>query len=220
MFRMCRRWAGFALLLLLLMGCGPALQVQQTAHPPVSTPQPSATPGNSNLSLDVPSLPTATPTPRPTATRAPTPTSGSNPPATSLSEQLEQQLFALINHDRSVQGLYPYVLNSTLSAGARLHSVKMSGCGLSHQCPGEPNPCQRVTNEGISWTSCGENVGYTSPYPSAWGGVQGIEKDMLDEQPPDDGHRLNLLSTSYHRIGVGIYIDARGYVWITEDFAS
>jgi uncharacterized protein YkwD len=137
-----------------------------------------------------------------------------------LSGQLEQRLFALINQDRAVQGLSRYVLSGTLSAGARLHSVKMSRCGLSHRCPGELDPCQRVSAEGIVWTSCGENVGYTSPSPTAWGGVQGIERAMLAEHPPADGHRLNLLSSSFHRIGVGISIDARGYVWITEDFAS
>lgn len=214
------RWTGLGLLLLLLAGCGSTLQARQSAPLSVSVPSPTATPGSPHLSLEVPALPTATPMPRPTATHSTSPGNGSSPPAAGLSGQLEQQLFALINQDRAAQGLYPYVLNITLSTGARLHSVRMSSCGMSHQCPGEPDPCQRVTNEGISWTSCGENVGYTSPYPSAWGGVQGIEKAMLDEQPPDDGHRLNLLSSSYHRIGVGIYIDARGYIWITEDFAS
>jgi len=220
MARTFRHWAAFGLLLLLLVGCGSTSQAPQAAPLSVSAPPPTATPGSSHLSLDVPALPTATGASRPTTSPSPSPTSGSNPPARSLSGQLEQQLFVLINQDRAVQGLYPYALNATLSTGARLHSVKMSSCGMSHQCPGEPDPCQRVTNEGISWTSCGENVGYTSPYPSAWGGVQGIEKAMLDEQPPNDGHRLNLLSSSYHRVGVGIYIDARGYIWITEDFAS
>jgi uncharacterized protein YkwD len=177
-----------------------------------------ATPGDSQGSLDVPALPVATA--KPTAARSPSPIGGAKPPATSLSGQLEQRLFALINQDRAVQGLYQYMLSSTLSAGARLHSVKMSSCGLSHRCAGELDPCQRVQAEGIVWTSCGENVAYTSPSPTAWGGAQGIERDMLAEQPPDDGHRLNLFSSSFHRIGVGLFIDARGYVWITEDFAS
>ncbi len=91
---------------------------------------------------------------------------------------------------------------------------------MQHQCPGEPDPAQRISNEGISWTSCGENIGYTSPNPTSWAGVQKIDQQMLNEQPPDDGHRQNLLNTSYQRVGVGIYVDARGLVWITEDFAS
>jgi uncharacterized protein YkwD len=217
MLSVCRRLAGWGLLLLLLSGCGSA---GQAVHLP-GTPATSGAPaGSSGVSVDVPTLPAANANPDPTAGHASPPAGHSSPPATSVSGQLAQQLFALINRDRAAQGVYLYVLSSTLSAGARAHSVKMSGCGLSHQCPGEPSPCQRLTNEGISWTICGENVGYTSPYPTAWGGVQRIEQAMLAEQPPNDGHRLNLLSASFHRIGVGVSIDVRGYVWITEDFAN
>lgn len=211
MLRMDRRLAGWGLLLLLLAGCGFAGQSGQATHLS-GTPTTSGGPtGSTGISLTVPPLP---------AGHASPPAARSTPPASSVSEQLAHQLFALINRDRAAQGLFLYVLNSTLSAGARAHSVKMSSCGLSHQCPGELGPCQRVTDEGISWTNCGENVGYTSPYPTAWGGVQRIEQAMLAEQPPDDGHRLNLFSSSFHRIGVGVSIDARGYVWITEDFAN
>lgn len=216
MLKVCRCWLGLGLLLLLLPGCGSTGQLHRAGSPSGSVSTPTAPPGDPGNVLDVPALPAATAQPEPTATRARSP----KPPATSLSGQVEQRLFALINRDRAAEGLFLYVLSGTLSTGARLHSVKMSGCGLSHQCPGEPSPCQRVTSEGIVWTSCGENIGYTSPYPTAWGGVQGIEQDMLAEQPPNDGHRLNLFSSSFHRIGVGIFIDARGYVWITEDFAS
>jgi len=216
MLRMDRRLAGWGLLLLLLTGCGFAGQTGQATHHSGAR----APAGSSGISLTVPTLPAAHANPDPTAGHTSPPAARSSPPASSASGQLAQQLFALINRDRAAQGLFLYVLNSTLSAGARTHSVKMSSCGLSHQCPGEPDPCQRVTDEGISWTTCGENVGYTSPYPTAWGGVQRIEQAMLAEQPPDNGHRLNLLSPSFHRIGVGVSIDARGYVWITEDFAN
>jgi uncharacterized protein YkwD len=233
------------LLLVLLAGCGTATnQNQQVAS--VANPALTTTPNSPDSALLIPAQPTPTPspTPKPTtiphpvSTRPPAPPSGSGggsnsggggdgsptptpPPAPSGASQLEQQLFALINSDRAAQGLYPYVLNSTLSGGARQHSVVMSGsCGMNHQCPGEPDSCTRETNEGISWTSCGENIGYTGPNPTDWAGVQGIEQDMLNEQPPNDGHRLNLLSSSYHRVGVGIIIDSKGLVWITEDFAS
>src|SRR5207249_342406 len=109
---------------------------------------------------------------------------GTPPPTTGQESELEQQLFALINKDRADQGLYPYTSDTTLAKGARLHSWNMAHCGLTHACPGEPDPCQRVTNEGVHWTSCGENVGYTSPYPTASEAVQKIEQDMLNEPPP------------------------------------
>ncbi|HZS75263.1 MAG TPA: CAP domain-containing protein [Ktedonobacteraceae bacterium] len=154
------------------------------------------------------------------------PTNSTNTPPsstpTSLETQLEQQLFNLINSDRAKNGLPAYTRNTTLDSGARQHSIKMSQCGLSHQCPGEPAPCDRVTQEGVTWNYCGENVGEYGPVnaSTAWNGVQALETAMLNEKPPDDGHRRNLLSTNFHHIGIGIYIDAKGTLWLTEDFTN
>lgn len=238
MRRIC--WYVLALLLLCaLAGCGPFDENQNQAA--VNSPSPFATKVDGNVLQPVQTMPdptatvtatatttataTATPSPAPTAQPTARPTTstqggGSTSPVTSLEQQLQQQLFALINQDRASQGLSAYTLNSTLNGGALLHSKKMSSCGMSHQCPGEADPCQRISAEGIAWTSCGENVGYTSANPTDWSGVQKIEQAMLAEQPPDDGHRRNLLSTSFHRIGIGIYIDSGGLVWLTEDFTN
>jgi hypothetical protein len=41
------------------------------------------------------------------------------------------------------------------------------------------------------------------------------------EKPPDDGHRLNILTTSRNIVGVVILIDQQhGILWLTEDFAQ
>ena len=88
-------------------------------------------------------------------------TSSSNMSGTE--NQLAQQLFNQINSDRATQGLPAYTWNETLVKGAYQHNVTMTttGCGLAHQCPSEPTPCERVTNEGLTWQTCGENIGYT-----------------------------------------------------------
>jgi uncharacterized protein YkwD len=136
--------------------------------------------------------------------------------------QLTQQLFNQINSDRAAQGLPAYTWDDKIATVSRQHSVTMGqGCGLSHQCSGEPDPCQRLSNAGIQWMACGENVGYTTPTPDAWSAVKtNIEQGMLSEQPPNDGHRRNLLSASIHRIGIGTYIDSKGIIWVTEDFTN
>jgi uncharacterized protein YkwD len=217
------------LLLLLLAACGTVSQQVNSSSPSILMPDSTAVITNAKLPNRGADQITVTPGARPTLpvkgntpVKSSTPARGGNsfPPVTSVESQLEQQLFNLINQDRaSLAGLPAYVLNSTMSNGALLHSWKMASCGLSHQCPGEAAPCQRVSNEGISWTTCGENVGDGSSIPSAWAVVQAIEQDMLNEPPPA-GHRKNLLSKSFQRIGVGIYIDAGGNVWITGDFAD
>ena len=47
-----------------------------------------------------------------------------------------------------------------------------------------------------------------------------LTQDMLNEKPPDDGHRLNLLSSTFGRIGIAIYRGSDGTVWMTQDFAN
>ena len=39
-------------------------------------------------------------------------------------------------------------------------------------------------------------------------------------RPPNDGHRRNILSSTFTVVGVDIYLDpAHGRLWLTEDFA-
>jgi uncharacterized protein YkwD len=43
---------------------------------------------------------------------------------------------------------------------------------------------------------------------------------MLNEKPPDDGHRLNILSSSFAPIGIAVYRSSSGTVWLTQDFSN
>lgn len=163
----------------------------------------------------------------PTSSPPNTPTTGSGlapygppPPMTAEETQLTQQLFALINQNRASIGLYPFVWNDTLEAGARLHSWNMIHCGFSHTCPNGEDQCVRIANEGFAgYTDCGENIGLAGPYPTAWGGVYNVQESMWNE-PPTGWHRIHLTSTTLHRIGVGIVVDSRGWIWFTEDMVS
>ncbi len=133
---------------------------------------------------------------------------------------LGQQMFTLINNDRSAQGLSPLNWDATLAAGARAHSDLMAaGCGLQHQCPNEADPGTRITNEGVSWTSWGENAGYYGGDFDYSNDLQQIEQSMINEGP-GGGHYDNIMSTSFQNVGVGVSIDANGYVWVTEDFVQ
>ena len=145
---------------------------------------------------------------------------GPPPPMTAEEMQLTQQLFALMNSDRATRGLYPFIWNSTLAAGARLHSWNMIHCGFSHTCPDGLDQCTRIANEGFAgFTDCGENIGLAGPYPTAWGGVYAVQESMINE-PPTGWHRIHLTSTTLHRVGVGIVVDSRGWIWFTEDMVS
>jgi uncharacterized protein YkwD len=129
-------------------------------------------------------------------------------------------LFNLINHDREVRGLYPFVWNATLAGGARLHSWNMYHCGFSHTCPDGLNQCSRIANEGFAgFTDCGENIGLAGPSNPPWANIYAVQESMVNE-PPTGWHRIHLTSTTLHRIGVGLYIDPNGWVWFTQDMLS
>jgi len=150
------------------------------------------------------------------------PTQATTMPAstpTSQERQLATYVFGLINHDRAAKGLPPYMWSNALAGGARLHNLRMVANGqLSHQTPGEPDLGTRITNDGIQWSAVGENIGQAS-YPDPQQGVLAIHQGMMAEQPPNDGHRQNILSTSFKLVGIDVLIDSKNQVWLTEDFA-
>ena len=136
-----------------------------------------------------------------------------------------QQVLALINQARSAAGLPPLTVTAGLVASSSAHDMTMAdGCGLSHQCPGEPPIGARETAAGVSWTAAGENIGEGGPVPDTTAAIArmavGLTQDMLNERPPDDGHRLNILSTAYTHIGIAVHRDPAGTVWLTQDFSN
>ncbi len=141
-------------------------------------------------------------------------------PASSEAQQLSPQLFQLINQERAACGLPPFLWNNTLASGALLHSWNMAHCGFSHYCPDGSMPYQRIANEGFAGLSdCGESIGLAGSYPTAWAGVYSVQESMAHE-PLGGWHRIHLFSTTLHRIGIGIYVDSRGWPWFTEDMVS
>lgn len=181
----------------------------------ITTIAPTATP-SATVTVKPTPVKTTPPKPAPT-TKAPAPPTGSATAA--------QQVLALINQTRAQQGLPAYTITTGLDNSAAAHTqVMASGCGLSHQCPGEPALGTRETDAGVQWSAAGENIGDGGPESNTSAAIAqmavGLTQDMINEQPPDDGHRLNILSTSFHHIGIVVYRDSSGTVWMTQDFSN
>ena len=135
------------------------------------------------------------------------------------------QVLALINQARSQNGLPALTFSDGLNTSAAKHNLLMAqGCGLSHQCPGEPAIGDRETAAGVHWTSAGENIGEEGPISDDTSAIAqaavALTQDMLNEQPPDDGHRKNILSSSFAHIGIAVYRGSSGTVWLTQDFSN
>jgi len=149
---------------------------------------------------------------------------GSQAQGTGEEQQFAQRLFKQINQDRAANNLPPLAWEDRLERSAHQHNLVMAaGCGLMHQCSNESGLGTRISNQGVQWQTVGENIGEGGPIYSndaAWTIVSMIHQSMMAEKPPDDGHRQNLLSKDFHRIGISIFIDAQNTLWLTEDFAN
>ena len=144
-------------------------------------------------------------------------TPASTPSATE--NQIAQAVFQAINQSRADNGLAPLKWDTALVNSAHQHNLAMQAANtLSHQLPGEANLGARETQQGINWTFAAENIGVTTDQSE--NGALALHQAMMNEKPPDDGHRQNILTTVGTLVGVSILIDQQhGELWLTEDFA-
>ncbi|MCK7627683.1 CAP domain-containing protein, partial [Streptomyces sp. RS10V-4] len=155
--------------------------------------------------------------------QAPAP-SGTPAPPTAAAPDAVEQVLGMINQARAAHGLPPYSLTAGLNRSATRHNTAMdNGCGLSHQCPGEAPLGDRETAAGVHWGAAGENIGRASAGPDARQiatAAVGLTQAMLDEKPPNDGHRQNILSSAFTHIGIAVHRNPNGTVWLTQDFSD
>jgi uncharacterized protein YkwD len=208
-------WIASMLSLALMLGaCGssqPGGSLSQAGGTYRPTPA-RLTPGSS------PSASNPSPTKRP-ATATPTSRGSSPSHPTVLEQQIAQAVYQAINADRAAAGLSPLAWNSSLAAGAYTHSLLMSDDNqLAHQLPREPAIGSRVSQDGVKWTWCGENIGETSDTSAS--GALNLHQMMMAERPPNDGHRQNILSDNFTLVGIAVVIDSSHQLWLTEDFAN
>jgi uncharacterized protein YkwD len=127
----------------------------------------------------------------------------------------EQQLFSLINQDRTQNGLAPLVANPTIFNIARGAPHQVCGNGqtfngraedmierqyFAHQIP----PCNQyvwpvLTSYGIQWSSVGENIAWNTYSPQATS-VDQANTSFMNSAP----HRANILG-NYNQVGVGAW---------------
>ena len=112
----------------------------------------------------------------------------------------EQAMLALVNGERVKRGLKPLELDERLSEAARQHDRAMLAGGyFSHVDPDGATPADRLDAAGIDYATMGENLALAPDVA--------IAHDGLMNSP---GHRANILSADFRKIGIGV-IDAGVY---------
>ncbi len=122
----------------------------------------------------------------------------------------EQEMFAMVNTERVNQGLEKLSFEPHLRDLAREHSNDMFQRGyFSHYTPEGLSPFDRMDKAGITYLSAGENLALA---PSTQLAMQGLMNSP--------GHRANILSPQFHKIGIGV-IDGGIYGQMyTQEFTN
>ncbi|NOD34890.1 MULTISPECIES: CAP domain-containing protein [unclassified Ruegeria] len=143
----------------------------------------------------------------------------------STASQIEQEMLALINAERTSRGLTPLQLETQLNDSSEDHSSWMLDTDtFSHTGQGGSSATQRVQDAGFdlsgSWRT-GENIAWQSER-----GEPGISDDVAqlhENLMNSPGHRANILNPDFEYVGIGIETgDMQGFdaVMVTQNFAA
>lgn len=162
--------------------------------------------------------------PLPSAEAAPVTTAAVPPaPATTFAYTNHKDwalaVFDQLNGERAKNGLPALRWSDKLYYSAHRHNLQMGQANtLSHQLPGEESLGTRITY-WYAWSAVGENVAWNGRRTQD--GALALETSMYNETPPNDGHRRNILSTTYRDVGIDVIDDrTHGRIWLTTDFGK
>jgi uncharacterized protein YkwD len=138
---------------------------------------------------------------------------GSGASKRSSAGSIEQQIFALINAERSKMGVSELEWSESLAAVARLHSEDMANVKFfSHRGSDGSMVDERADRLGLgAWRSIGENIAYMRGFDDP--ASLAVEKWL--ESP---AHRKNLLGPNWKESAVGVAMTDDGTYYMTEVF--
>lgn len=133
------------------------------------------------------------------------------PSSHALKEGFEYQLFDITNATRINHGLSILTWDEDVRETARKHSTDMA----ENQFFGHTNlegqsPFDRMAEDGISFTTAGENLAY-GQFSSIFA-HQGLMNSL--------GHRENILHDGFTKLGIGVAFDENNQPFYTEKFFS
>lgn len=147
------------------------------------------------------------PAPAP-ATTAPVPTTNNTNTAVS---SYEQKVVELVNVERQKAGLPALTLDTSISNVARMKSKDMADNNyFAHQSPTYGSAGDMLSKFGIKWSAWGENIASGQKTPEA----------VVTAWMNSSGHRANIMSTNFSKIGVGYVTNSNGTPYWTQMFTN
>lgn len=190
------------------------------AAPGTTDTSASASSGPSAMIANQPAVPEQTtnqPSPSAGATTTAKATASTKAATTTVTTQtgnsgVESQVVDLVNAERAEAGCSIVVtLDSRLTAAARGHSSDMATRDyFSHDTLGGGGFADRITAQGYSWSTAGENI--------AMG--QATAAQVMEDWMNSAGHKANILNCSFKNIGVGLAYNSSKTPYWTQDFGT
>lgn len=120
-------------------------------------------------------------------------------------KEKEEIMLEYINNERKKIGLSPYIMDEELLNIAALKAKDMSENNyFGHVSPSYGSPFEMMKKFGISYSIAGENIAGNSSIKNA--------HDAFMSSP---GHKANILSKNYDKIGIGIVANEKyGFIYV------
>lgn len=131
--------------------------------------------------------------------------SNSNSNISTDTSKYAQRVLELVNEERAKVGLDPLEADSTLDEAADIR-VKELVTSFSHTRPNGTDPFTVLDELGYSYSAAGENIAAGQSSPAA----------VVESWMNSEGHRANILSPDYTKLGVGYCkaSDIYGHYWV------
>ncbi len=149
-------------------------------------------------------------------------------PATTVTlAQLEQLMFGLINQARSSH-LPNWLKTATLqwhtglAAVARGHAQDMQQRQfIDHASPEGQSAAHRLSQYGITYLACGENIGVVYGANShSQQGIYDIHHAFMNQPRSLTNHRGNILNPVWTHVGIGVEYAPSGVLLVVQNFMS
>lgn len=173
-----------------------------TSKQPVATKSPAVT--TVPIKTTVPAtttVPIKTTTPAKTTTRAVTTTKTTTPASTSSlnSSSFISEVVRLVNIERAKENLSPLSESSELDGAANIRANEII-TKFAHQRPDGREWYTVLSESGISYNASGENIAAGQKTPA----------EVVEGWMNSPGHRANIMSKNFNKIGVG-YVTGGSY---------
>lgn len=120
----------------------------------------------------------------------------------SSESQYISEVVRLVNAERAKEGLAALQMDSSLNSAAQVRAKEIV-TSFSHTRPNGSNCFTALSEAGIKYNGSGENIAYGQKTPA----------EVVNAWMNSAGHRANIMSSKFTKIGIGCHNSNGTYYW-------